>query len=95
MFGRKKTKEESPWANLTDKPQLTERCPEPYIVPGKEMKEQTDALYMVGTLDDGRVQLRVGYPTSVTLTMNDVGVRRLIKMLEAAIDNEEDNSNDC
>ena len=98
MFGRKKKKEESPWANLTDKPTLTEtdRCPEPYITPGKEMKERVeDATYMIGTLDDGRVQLRVGYPTSVTLTMNNVAVRKMIKLLEAAMLEEGDNTNEC
>ena len=97
MFGRKKTTEESPQANLTDAPTLTEtdRCPEPYIVPGKEMKDQSDALYMVGTLDDGRVQLRVGYPSSVILTMNNVAVRKMIKLLEAAMLEEGDNTNEC
>ena len=96
MFGRKKKKEESPWANLTDKPQDMDFGPEPYIVPGKEMKEQPDdATYMIGTLDDGRVQLRVGYPTSVILTMNNVAVRKMIKLLEAAMLEEGDNSNEC
>lgn len=86
MFGRKKKPEETPWANLIETPTKETYMPS---------KDQDDALYMVGTLDDGRVQLRVGYPSSITLTMNDVGVRRLIKMLEAAIDNEEEKTNDC
>lgn len=84
MFGRKKTTNETPWANLIEAP-----TKETYITP----TDKEDATYMVGTLDDGRVQLRVGYPTSITLTMNDVAVRKLIKMLEAALDNEGDNSN--
>jgi hypothetical protein len=104
MFGRKKKKEESPWANLVEPPQDMdfgpdpddEPKPTPYIVPGKKMKEQPeDATYMIGTLDDGRVQLRVGYPTSVILTMNNVAVRKMIKLLEAAMLEEGDTSNEC
>ena len=68
--------------------------PDPYINTGKPMSERTeDATYMIGTLDDGRVQLRVGAPTSVILTMNNVAVRKMIKLLEAAM-LEEENTND-
>ena len=99
MFGRKK-KESKPLWTMPDPADYginrEDAQPEPYIVPGKEMKESTeDAKYMVGTLDDGRVQLRVGYPTSVILTMNNIAVRKMIKMLEAAMLEEGDNSNEC
>lgn len=50
------------------------------------------ALYTVGTTNDGQIQLTVGYPTSITLTMNNAGVRQMIKLLEAAM-TEEENSN--
>lgn len=68
--------------------------PDPYIKPGKPMTEKPeDATYMIGTLDDGRVQLRVGTPTSVILTMNNVAVRKMIKLLEAAMLEEDTPSN--
>jgi len=82
MFGRKKKEPEPLWT-----------VPD-YINPGNEMTARTeDATYMIGTLSDGRVQLQVGYPSSVTLTMNPVAVRKMIKLLEAAIQ-EEDETND-
>lgn len=98
MFGRKK-KDSKPLWTAPDPADYginrEDAQPEPYIVPGKEMKEQTDATYMIGTLDDGRVQLRVGHPTSITLTMNNVAVRQMIKLLEAAMLEEGDTSNEC
>ena len=89
MFGRKK-KDSKPLWSMPDPADYginrEDAQPEPYINPGKEMKEQVeDATYMIGTLDDGRVQLRVGYPSSVILTMNNVAVRKMIKILEAAM----------
>lgn len=61
----------------------------------KEIKvPKTDrAFYTVGATDDGRIQLTVGYPTSITLTMNSAGVRQMIKLLEAAMTEEEENTN--
>ena len=45
-----------------------------------------NALYKVGMNDAGMTQLTVGYPTSVTLTLNDAGVAHLIKLLSVNID---------
>lgn len=59
-----------------------------YILPKpKEIKLPSEdrAYYTVGSLDDGRVQLTVGYPSSISLTMNEAAVRQMIKLLEAAI----------
>lgn len=89
MFGRKK-KDSKPLWSMPDPADYginrEDAQPEPYINPGREMKERVeDATYMIGTLDDGRVQLRVGYPSSVILTMNNVAVRKMIKILEAAM----------
>ena len=103
MFGRKKKKEVQPPQDIDYGPDPADyginredALPDPYIKPGKAMATQPeDATYMIGTLDDGRVQLRVGYPASVILTMNNVAVRKMIKLLEAAMLEEGDNSNDC
>ena len=99
MFGRKK-KDSKPLWSMPDPADYgvnrEDAQQDPYIKPGKEMTERPeDATYMIGTLDDGRVQLRVGYPTSVILTMNNVAVRKMIKLLEAAMLEEGDNSNEC
>ena len=83
MFGRKKKAEETLWANLIDPPTKETYMPQ----------SEDNALYTVGTLDDGRVQLRVGHPTTVVLTMNNAGVRQMIKLLEAAMIEEEENTN--
>lgn len=50
-----------------------------------KLPKEDRAYYTVGSLDDGRVQLTVGHPTSITLTMNEAAVRQMIKLLEAAI----------
>lgn len=47
-----------------------------------------DAIYMVGINEDGFTQLKVGYPTSVTLTLNPEAVALLIKQLAVSIDEE-------
>ena len=99
MFGRKK-KDSKPLWSMPDPADYginrEDAQPDPYINPGREMKERVeDATYMIGTLDDGRVQLRVGYPSSVILTMNNVAVRKMIKLLEAAMLEEGDTSNEC
>lgn len=49
-----------------------------------------NALYMVGVNEHGMVQLRVGTPYAITLTMNNSAVRKLIKQLEAAMPEEDD-----
>ena len=53
-------------------------------VPGR--KEPKNALFTVGMNEDGQTQLTVGYPTSITLTLNDASVAYLIKQLAVNID---------
>lgn len=97
MFGRKK-KDLKPLWSMPDPADYgvnrEDAQPDPYINSGKAMADKPeDATYMIGTLDDGRVQLRVGYPTSVILTMNNVAVRKMIKLLEAAMLEEDTPTN--
>ena len=54
----------------------------PLITPPKE----NNALYMIGSTDDGRVQLRVGSDYSLTLTLHEDAVAHLIKQLAVVID---------
>lgn len=72
--------------------ELIEEAKEKYMVPevnpAKPLLNE-DALYMVGMNEHGMVQLRVGTPTSITLTMNNSAVRKLIKQLEAAMPEDE------
>lgn len=84
-FGRRTAKD-----YLEDAKNFMDEANEKYNVPPMPEvvapKQKTkDALYMVGSTDDGMVQLRVGTPTSITLTMNEPAVRQLIRQLEAAI----------
>lgn len=84
-FGRRTAKD-----YLEDAKNFMDEANAKYNVPPmpcvKEPESKTkDALYMVGSTDDGMVQLRVGTPTSITLTMNEPAVRQLIRQLEAAI----------
>lgn len=48
--------------------------------------KEKNALYMIGTTDDGRVQLRVGSDYSLTLTLHEDAVAHLIKQLAVVID---------
>lgn len=48
--------------------------------------EVKHALFTVGMNDDGQTCLTVGYPTSITLTLNDASVAYLIKQLAVNID---------
>lgn len=66
-------------SNVIPFPEIKEM---PYIAPPKE----NNALYMIGTTDDGRVQLRVGSDYTLTLTMNEDAVASLIKQLAVVID---------
>jgi len=57
-----------------------------------------DAMYTIGRNDAGRIQLRMngggyGY-SSLTLTMNESAVRSLIRQLEAALPEEEEEEDD-
>ena len=56
----------------------------PVEVPGRN--EVKHALFTVGMNEDGQTQLTVGYPTSITLTLNDASVAYLIKQLGVNID---------
>lgn len=51
-----------------------------------EREEVKHALWTVGMNEDGQTQLTVGYPTSITLTINDDSVAYLIKQLAVNID---------
>ena len=53
-------------------------------VPKRE--EVKHALFTVGMNEDGQTCLTVGYPTSITLTLNDASVAYLIKQLAVNID---------
>lgn len=78
--------------------EFVEEAKETYMVPEVKPAEPNvneDALYMVGVNEHGMVQLRVGTPYAITLTMNNSAVRTLIKQLEAAMPEEEDHTNDC
>ena len=72
--------------------EFVEEAKDKYMVPKVEPIQHTpkEALYMVGTDADGQVQLRVGYPTSITLTMNNASVKHLIRQLEAAMIEEQE-----
>ena len=68
--------------------EFVKEAKEKYTVPEvkpEEPKLNEDALYMVGVNEHGMVQLRVGAPYAITLTMNNSAVRQLIKQLEAAM----------
>lgn len=57
----------------------------------QEPEKPSYPVYQVGKLADGRISLRVGNEyTSGTLTMNDFGARQLIRMLEAAMEESDD-----
>ena len=57
------------------------------IITGNDMSNK-DAIYMVGINEDGMTQIKVGYPTSITLTLNNAGVAHLIKQLAVNIDDD-------
>lgn len=80
LFGKRTAKE------------FLEEAKETYMVPEVKPVETNvneDALYTVGVNNHGMVQLRVGTPYAVTLTMNNSAVRTLIKQLEAAMPEED------
>ena len=54
--------------------------------PDAPKEEVKHALFTVGMNEDGQTQLTVGYPTSITLTINDETVAYLIKQLAVNID---------
>lgn len=61
---------------------------DPVEVPERE--EVKHALFTVGMNEDGQTCLTVGYPTSITLTLNDASVAYLIKQLAVNIDHAYD-----
>lgn len=76
LKGGKDTSNVIPFPETREYPQI------PYVASPKE----NNALYMIGSTDDGRVQLRVGSDYSLTLTMNEDAVATLIKQLAVVID---------
>lgn len=61
----------------------------PEVDPVEVPKYDEGPVYQVGKTLDGSVTLRVGY---TTLTMTDAGVDSLIRMLEAAKENNDKES---
>lgn len=59
-----------------------------YIEPVKvpKSKDPKQSLFNVSMNEDGQTQLTVGYPTSITLTLNDASVVYMIKLLAVNID---------
>lgn len=43
------------------------------------------ALYRVGITNSDKIELTVGYPSSISLTMCTVGTKNLIALLQAAV----------
>ena len=71
--------------------EFLEEAKKTYMAPEVKSAEpdvNENALYMVGVNEHNMVQLRVGTPYAVTLTMNNSAVRKLIKQLEAAMPEE-------
>lgn len=71
-----------------------ERYGVPVPTPWPQAPEPDDAVdkpaYQIGKTEDGQVTFRMGTDTNWTqLTMNNEGVRSLIRMLEAAMDDDE------
>lgn len=66
---------------------IIEQSKETYNVPfTREVKPSSDkCLYTVGTTPSGKIVLKIEDVYNVTLTMNDIAVRHLIRMLEAAL----------
>lgn len=57
-----------------------------YVQPVKA-PEQSMIAYQVGKTEDGKVTLQMGGPYgSTTCTMDNAGVRQLIRMLESAME---------
>lgn len=54
----------------------------------QEQDMSRDSIYMVGINEDGYTQLKVGWPSSVTLTLNPEAVALLIKQLAVTIDTD-------
>ena len=47
--------------------------------------------YSIGITDDNMTMLNISDGCAImSLTMNDIGVRRMIKLLEATLENEDD-----
>lgn len=67
-----------------------EQAQETYKVP-ESKPAKDDCLYTVGTTQSGQTVLKIGdgYST-MTLTMNDAAVRQMIRLLEATLEEVED-----
>ena len=73
--------------NIKSRGSYTVDYPEVKVPKREEVKH---ALWTVGINEDGQTCLTVGYPTSITLTINDASVAYLIKQLAVNIDHAYD-----
>ena len=63
-----------------------EDAKETYQVPKSKPAKDDECLYTVGTTPSGQTVLKINAENNVmTLTMNDVAVRQMIRMLEATL----------
>jgi hypothetical protein len=70
--------------NIKDRGTVDMNYIDPVEVPKRQ--EPKSPLFTVGKNNDGQTCLTVGYPTSITLTLNDASVAYLIKQLAVNID---------
>lgn len=61
----------------------------PVVAPVASPPKRTAIAYKVGKTEDGRVTLSVGEYSDTTVTMTNAGVDNLIRMLEAAKEDED------
>jgi hypothetical protein len=62
----------------------------------KFSRKTNDCLYSVGNDSSGQTVLRIsdGNATDVTITMNYIAVRRMIRLLAASIETHDDSNNE-
>jgi hypothetical protein len=87
MFNFFKSRQE-PVKELMDKSWMKDVSDTGHVEPAKV--ETTPApVYQIGRTEDGRITLMIGYGyIHSTLTMNASAVKRLIRMLEVAVEEE-------
>lgn len=85
LFGERRTYPDRPrqhdWSSI--QPILSS----PELQTHREVEDMSNDStgYQVGVTNDGRTTLRVGDATAITLTMNEVATRQLIRLLEATL----------
>ena len=86
LFRRKTAKEYLDEAsNVYNLPKPTSVPPVPYVEPvGPSASKDSPTVYRIGKTEDGKVTLSLGNYSGVVVTMNNLGVDQLIRMLEAA-----------